>query len=256
MIRSAPAPYQRFQAFLRSLLQLPPLSLSERAASTFSTRSLRRFLPPVADALQLCDSDRLCLGNWSDGRRLPLPVRYSSERLESAAHVRRLCLASVHHLLKHVPHCDAWSSLRAVAPHLERLRSIIASSAWSPGICSVPEPEVIETSPVSTEKASSSESSGSPSSDASLEHVSPVQHVRSEPESLFFVCPAKGLWHATEESQGLTPLCSNRVFRQRGIQWASDLTAALEIHYRFCALCLLKLESESRQAILSQEAPR
>ena len=71
--RSAPALYSRFQAFMRSLLQLPPLSLDEQAASNFSTRSFWRFLPTVADALQLCNSDRVCLGNWADGRKLPLP---------------------------------------------------------------------------------------------------------------------------------------------------------------------------------------
>ena len=70
MFRSAPALYSRFQAFM---LQLPPLSLDEQAASNFSTRSFWRFLPTVADALQLCDSDRVCLGNWADGRKLPLP---------------------------------------------------------------------------------------------------------------------------------------------------------------------------------------
>lgn len=51
VLRSAPADYPRFQAFARSLLHLPPLSLTEHAASTFSTRSFRRFLPTVADAL-------------------------------------------------------------------------------------------------------------------------------------------------------------------------------------------------------------
>ena len=51
VLRSAPADYSRFQAFARSLLHLPPLSLTEHAASTFSTRSFRRFLPTVADAL-------------------------------------------------------------------------------------------------------------------------------------------------------------------------------------------------------------
>ena len=59
MFRSAPALYSRFQAFMRSLLQLPPLSLDEQAASNFSTRSFWRFLPTVADALQLCNSGLL-----------------------------------------------------------------------------------------------------------------------------------------------------------------------------------------------------
>eukprot|EP00438_Fugacium_kawagutii_P026753 Skav216443 [mRNA] locus=scaffold50:122279:123718:+ [translate_table: standard] len=257
MLRSAPAQYSRFQAFMRSLLQLPPLSLTEQAASNVSTRSFRRFLPSVADALQLSDSDRLCLGNWADGHRLPLPVRYSSERLESAAQARRLCLASVHHLLKHAPRCDSWSSLRAVAPHLDRLRNIIATSSWGPGIPSVPPPELVESSPVPTEVASDSEDSISPSSDASSAHLpASASDVSTDPESLFLVCPAKGLWHISKEPQCLTPLCSSRVFQQRGIQWATGLTAALLIHGRFCAPCLLKLSSDTRRIILSHATPR
>ncbi|CAK9042704.1 Esterase LipC [Durusdinium trenchii] len=242
VLRSAPADYPRFQAFARSLLHLPPLSLTEHAASTFSTRSFRRFLPTVADALQLCDSDRLCLGNWSDGRKLPLPVRYSSERLESAAQVRRLCLASVHHLLKHAPLCDSWSGLRAVAPHVARLRSNIATSSWGPGVRAIPEPDLVESSPVSTERASSSGGSDSPSSDASTEYLlAPAGDAPTDPESVCFVCPAKGLWHAAAEPQSLTPLCSSRVFRQQGIVWATGLTAALDLHGKFCAPCLLKV---------------
>lgn len=54
---------------------------------------------------------------------------YSSERLESAAQARRLYLASVHHLLKHVLRPESWSSLRAVAPHFDRLRTLIATSS-------------------------------------------------------------------------------------------------------------------------------
>ena len=142
VIRSACASFSRFQTFFRSLLTLPPLSLSKEAAGQFSTRSCRRFLPTVADALQLPEPDRLCLGNWSDGRRLPLPVRYSAERLETAAQVRRLCLASVNHLLRHVPECQEWSKLRAVVPHLARLRDITMTSAWGEGLDSLPEPSL------------------------------------------------------------------------------------------------------------------
>ena len=78
VIRSACASSSRFLSFCRSLLMLPPLSLSADNASQFSTRSLRRFLPTVADAISLPESHKLCLGNWSNGRRLPLPVRYAA----------------------------------------------------------------------------------------------------------------------------------------------------------------------------------
>ena len=62
-----PSPYHRFQAFFRSLLTLQPLALSEVDAASFSTYSMRRLLPSVADCLQLSDAERNCLGNWQDG---------------------------------------------------------------------------------------------------------------------------------------------------------------------------------------------
>ena len=104
VIDPRPSPYYRFQAFFRSLLMLAPLALSETAASNFSTYSMRRFLPTIADALQLPDSERICLGNWQDGARLPLSVRYSSERLETAAGV--------------VPSCHCASSAKCWRPHM------------------------------------------------------------------------------------------------------------------------------------------
>eukprot|EP00435_Cladocopium_sp_Y103_P009996 s1316_g2.t1 len=93
---------QAMSALFRSLLTLPPLALSAEEAANFSAKSMRWFLPSIADALQLSDPERNCLGNWQDGARLPLNVRYSAERLETAAGVRRLCLAAIAHLLKHV----------------------------------------------------------------------------------------------------------------------------------------------------------
>ena len=60
VIRSACASSSRFLSFFRSLLMLPPLSLSADEANQFSTRSLRRFLPTVADALSLPESDSAC----------------------------------------------------------------------------------------------------------------------------------------------------------------------------------------------------
>ena len=118
-VASVPCPYHRFQAFFRSLLTLPPLALSADEASNFSTYSMCRFLPSMADSLQLFDSERNCLGNWQDGARLPLNVRYSAERLETAAGVRRLCLAAIAHLLKHVTNPPTWLRLRGVLPHVQ-----------------------------------------------------------------------------------------------------------------------------------------
>ena len=106
----SPAKYHRFVQFVRSLLRLSPLSLDETECEQITTYQFRRFLPTVADVLQLTDSKKLCLGNWNDGVKLPLTVRYSAQRLETAAGVRRLSLSAIHHLLKY--------GLRSVQEHL------------------------------------------------------------------------------------------------------------------------------------------
>ena len=121
-IYPVPATYSRFQQFVRSLLRLPRLSLADSESDQYSTYSFRRFLPSVADTLNLSDADRNCLGNWQDGQRLPLNVRYSSEKLESAASVWRLCLAALHHLLKHDEN-PSLLKLRGVLSHVPPLRA-------------------------------------------------------------------------------------------------------------------------------------
>ena len=147
--------YSRFQQFMRSVLRLPPLALSEDESDQYSTYSFRRFLPSVADSLNLSDTEKNCLGNWQDGQKLPLNVRYSAVRLESAASVRRLCLAAIHHLLKNDPE-PSWLKLRGVLSHLPRLRDLVdSSSSWGRGVGRLPAPSSASHSP--TDRATGSE---------------------------------------------------------------------------------------------------
>ena len=242
-VASVPCPYYRFQAFFRSLLTLPPLALSADEASNFSTYSMRRFLPSMADSLQLSDSERNCLGNWQDGARLPLNVRYSAERLETAAGVRRLCLAAIAHLLKHVTNPPTWLRLRGVLPHVQSLRQIVASSeSWGPGTEAVPRPEEEPRSPTERMSSSSESSSSQPSSDESCHVLDIPQSV----EDLIFVRPQHGMWHVTAERYSLTPSCCAKSFRPKGVRWAHGHTAALENPGRFCSLCLARLPESMR----------
>ena len=248
--------YSRFQDFFRSLLRLPPLGLSQEQACSFSTRSMRRFLPSIADSLQLADSDRLCLGNWSDGRKLPMPVRYSSERLESAAQARRLCLAALHHLFKHIPQPGSWLRIRAVAQLLNVLKRLTTSKLWGQGTEELP-PPIVPSSPegVPTDRPSSDEesSSGTSSSHSSIKRSPVSSFVWPESaEQLHFVRPAQGMWHVTEEQQSFLGVCTSRVFKQAGSVWANGLTAALQTHGRFCAPCLLRLPPGLRVDVQSQ----
>ena len=242
-VASVPCPYHRFQAFFRSLLTLPPLALSADEASNFSTYSMRRFLPSMADSLQLFDSERNCLGNWQDGARLSLNVRYSAERLETAAGIRRLCLAAIAHFLKHVTNPPTWLRLRGVLPHVQSLRQIVASSeSWGPGTEAVPGPKEEPRSPTERMSSSSDSSSSQPSSDESCHVLDIPQSV----EDLIFVRPQHGMWHVTAERDSLTPSCCAKSFRPKGVRWAHGHTAALENPGRFCSLCLARLPESMR----------
>ena len=121
------------------------------------------FKVSVADTLNLGDADRNCLGDWQDGQRLPLNVRYSSERLETAARVRRLCLVALHHLLKHDEN-PCLLKLRGVLSHVPRLRELANSSqSWGRGVERLPEPSSSSQSP--TDRATDSKDSSAPCSD-------------------------------------------------------------------------------------------
>lgn len=197
----------------------------------------------MADCLQLSDAERNCLGNWQDGARLPLAVRYSAERLETAAGVRRLCLAAMRHLLQHVAD-PSWSRLRAVVPHLPQLRRLCEESElWGLGTAPVPPPE--PRSPTEC-VSSSNDSSKSPSSDESW-----APRFSHDVEGLIFVRPSHGMWHVTEEYGSYTPHCCAKTFRPKGVRWARGHTETLNEPAKFCGPCLLRLPERMRVQILA-----
>lgn len=80
--------YAKCQGVLRSLLQMPPVALTDDEADAATSYSLRRWLPSIADAIQLPLEQRDVIGNWCDqpregerSRSVPIAVRYSSVKL-------------------------------------------------------------------------------------------------------------------------------------------------------------------------------
>ena len=139
-------------------------------------------------------------------KKLPLNVRYSSQRLESAAGVRRLCLAALHHLLKHDME-PSWLKLRGVLSHMPRMQELAnASKSWGHGVECLPVPRSPSRSP--TPRVADSEDVSSDSNSSASVHV-PCPGQESLPDSVeavLFVRPSRGLWRVTIEEQSLEPL--------------------------------------------------
>ena len=80
--------HQQLHTFLRATLQLHPLILSDKAAEGMTCKSMRSFMVTAADALMISPDRKDSLSNWRDptgsGRREPMHVRYSSERLKTS----------------------------------------------------------------------------------------------------------------------------------------------------------------------------
>ena len=88
--------------------------LEDAAPAKLTTYSFRRWLPTIAGALDMPIDRRRDLGNWvdtvADGSthrtREPMAVRYSQQRLEATAQVKRVCLAATAHLLRFSTSCS------------------------------------------------------------------------------------------------------------------------------------------------------
>ena len=84
VVLDAPARSATVIAVLRWLLTLPPLSLTDAEAATYSGHSMRHFMPTLARFMALSEEDRHELARWAAtcdtrGRRHSMPNRYASE---------------------------------------------------------------------------------------------------------------------------------------------------------------------------------
>eukprot|EP00973_Karenia_brevis_P064880 9011002-Karenia_brevis.AAC.1 len=163
-------PYGKFVALLRSVMASV---VSDSVVHSLASYSLRRFLPTVADVIQLPIELRHHIGDWKDvpvvtnkfGRE-PMPVHYSQSRLDSVCHAKRLCLAALHSAFSGRGEASVeMEDLRQYTTSLERLSMLAMSNDFgkvgvSPNATSLKKlPDV--PSSISAPGSSSSSSSGS-----------------------------------------------------------------------------------------------
>ena len=234
-----PMTYNRFVVLVRQLCSFPPLALSSDELDAVSTYSLQRWLPSIADGLQLKPEERASLGNWQDSVgqpvREPMHVRYSEVRLESSAQARRLCISAVAHLLRHVPNATMMQ-VTSVAKFLDKFRASTTSSSWGAFVqdgnkvkldCPPPEDNKAVDRP---ESMSSTSSESSQDSDGENAETSTVDSFR-------WLAPKNGLVHVQKDELLLMPCCKKLEFKV-GCDQGVGVASAFLTGKQFCPTCV------------------
>ena len=234
--------------------------------------TLRRWLPSIAGTLQLPIERRHDLGNWrdvlADGESRvsePMAVRYSEQRLEATASVKRLCLAAVLHLLK-------WTSAKKIKPEWDKLQGCIRSlenlerythtPQW--GADQGPRSEVHQDEEIplfnDTSDGTTSTSSSSVEASSDVEDVQGpepqchtklvqlatemhVQWIAPQRSSLIHV--ARPGWAPTSHTDA-TPLCKDTPF-VTGYLEGLGAASATDLHRDWCRRCLRRLPAIQRE---------
>ena len=238
--------YGRFVVLCRALCAMKPLSLQPEELDAVSTYSLRRWLPTIADGLQLPIEERGSLGNWCDstGQKLkePMAVRYSALRMEAVAQVRRVCIAAVSHLLKHVPNASM-DRLTSVAKFLPQFRDQASSQEWGPfgGTTFSPEclPAPDEVSCPSTSVATAATAIDSSDSSSSSPSESD-DDAQDEPtiDNFQWIAPRYGLVHVKKDENLLMPFCRKIELKPNCDQGVGFDRAAL-LNRPWCPACII-----------------
>ena len=222
----------------------------------------------MAGALQLPIERRRDLGNWKDtladdkGRvSEPMVVRYSSQRLEATASVKRLCLGAVLHLLK-------WASARSTKPSMAQLEGCIRSlpnierhtrhHTWGTMDAKESDADTQEEIPLFHEVYSSASEETSTSASSLPTSAAGGTH-DADPDPLQRAAEMKVMWIAPHKSQLLhaarptalasrhaetTPLCRDAPFIS-GYDEGQGVAAAPSLRRDWCPRCLRRLDSLS-----------
>ena len=247
--------------------------LQEVQGSKVTGYTFRRFLPTVADALQLSVEKRQCLGNWVDTvtdktgqmAKEPMAVRYSQARLENTAHIKRVGVAAVMHVhtwTRQDQGHAAWEHMAGCIKSLPTLEENTRRSKWGTYTLSGTS---IAVPPAAQIEVSSDEASGSSSSTTSTSGISGSSGGDGtdggNPEPL----PHPLL----EEVRWIAPMRSKRVHIQRTIDVPLDepsvmplcrarpyvaaytcgtgVDTASKLGYAWCGTCLRMFEQEHPQ---------
>ena len=223
--------------------------------------TLRRWLPSVAGALQLPLERRrkdVVAGEKSRVSE-PMSVRYSAQRLEATASVKRLCLGAVLHLLK-------WASAKNTTPTWAKLEGCIRSlpsierhtghPSWGTDKgaqegeeeSSDEVPQFADGSSSATAETTTSASSPSTSEDEEPQDLAPADLLqKATVMRVRWLAPCRSqLIHvarpfnlATKHAES-TPLCRDAPFIL-GYDEGEGVAAAAILHREWCPRCLRRL---------------
>ena len=133
-----PMPYEKFSKLWRGTLV--SMNFCEEWIATFTTYSLRRWLPTIAGALQFSREQKQAIGNWievpneaeSSKERavFPMSMRYDDDKDIQAGHIKGLAVTLMYNLID----LDKFTyNVTVVKEHakkeLEHLRSAVCSSS-------------------------------------------------------------------------------------------------------------------------------
>jgi hypothetical protein len=243
-----PMPYHRFQGILRQLASANSKVPSETVMK-LTSYSARRFLPSVADGISLSLEQRNTLGNWVDKvsggsekqSREPMVVRYSQNRLHSAADVKRLCLAALAHCLKHRPEAT-FADLGACAKYLKKFAHICDDGRWGAKAITntLPPPELPTNE--DDEELQSSDTDSPASSTASSENedcplLRGAETVRwASPNTSGVIVH---IIREQEDDQCVTPICRRSGF-VNNVMTGHGAAEARGAGERWCTTCRLR----------------
>ncbi len=106
-----PLTIQRYQQDLRSI-QCENTGVE---SSLFSTYSLRRVLPTIANIMRSSDTEKDAIGDWRDsGKAQPMAVQYADDRVNTAAAAKWKHPAMVVEAVKVCQSAVSWTEFKAI----------------------------------------------------------------------------------------------------------------------------------------------
>ena len=236
----------------------------EALPESLTTCAFRRCLPSIAHALKYPLEQRKDLGNWADcvveedGARTAesMSVRYSSQRLESSASVKRVCFSVVQYLAKQLDHPNM-SQVSLAAGHRDKMEASCANDAWgahsaAPEVQLEPPDFSDDSDGPSASSPSSSTSDDASSSDDSI-HLPATEFAGAAVEDFVFqwIRPKTGntkiavaLSHVLKDAVDAeslaedTALCKRPGYMQ-GFRTGTDIHSSDTGPHRWCPSCLM-----------------
>ncbi|CAE7557391.1 unnamed protein product [Symbiodinium sp. CCMP2456] len=229
----------RFCELLRSLLLT--LGIPPDAVGSFTSYSLRRFLPTCADSLQMPEESKVAIGDWQEKPQLvaapkhraapnSMAVRYAHDRVLAAGFVKLQVVVCVDAVCSKCGMDITWNDRRMNAPSADETAELVRAERWH-GYAAKPRPV-----PAKADSSSSSASSTSGDSDDE----------ESEAElAAWFRQSSRGALHLVQGMSGprFIPYCQDVPFEGPHVERGSGLEASDNV----CRKCLARAPDYVKQ---------